>query len=380
MKRSLVAAAILAITSTAHAVPVPVGRLGVSLHAGLDPLHPMAAERGGPERTGRLRGRLPETEPRVVFDVGLEGAHPRGPIVDRDGRIFVGTAHGVLGLSPTGEIVFDQRLGAIDVAPALLPGGELVVITRDRQLLRMSRDGEIQASRTIDASVRAAPLVLADGSLVIAALDRTVIRYDSDLTERFRIVLDEGSPTSPTLAPSGHVIVGAGAGLSVLDVDLGVVLGQVALPGRAVGATIAALDGTLFQLTVDGTVVAVSAEAHVQWERALGGRAYEGTAIALAADGTLRIAIPTVGVICVGPEGEERWTFSTDAPFYGTVAVDEAGSALAVDRRGRLTVIDAAGALDFRVELGVPVAAAAIAPHQLVIASDRPSVMAFALP
>jgi len=365
-------------TRASQALPVPVGRVGTHLYAGIDPRHPMPADRGGPERTGRLRGVLPSSEPRVLWDLALDGAHPHGPIVDAEGRIVVATTNGVLGLSRDGEIRFDQRLGPVDVTPALLPSGDLVVVTRDRTLSVLSVDGEVRAQVTIPASARAAPLVLADGTVLIAALDRSVTLYETSLTERFRLMLDEGSPTTPSLAPSGRVVVGAGTSIYFVDPGRGVVTSRMTMAARAVGPAIAGSDGTLFQLLVDGTVVAFD-EDGIRWQQALGGRAYEGTAMALASDGTLRVAIPTIGVVCMGPEGTVRWTFTTDAPFYGTVAVDEEGNALAVDRRGRLTILDPSGALRFRVELAVPVAAAAIAPGLLIVATDRPAVMAMAL-
>ncbi len=378
--RALITVGLVAlVASSARALPVPVGRVGTHLHLGIDPRHPMPADRGGVERTGRLRGVLPSAEPRVLWDLALDGAHPVGPIVDREGRIFVGTSQGVLSLSRDGAVRFDQRVGPIDVVPALLPSGELLVITRDRALVVLHPDGEERARVELPASVRAAPLVLADGAVLIAALDRAVSVYDTSLSERFRVVLDEGSPTSPSLTASGRVVLGAGTSIFFLDPARGVVTSRLVVSARVVGPAIAGSDGTLFQLLVDGTVVAFD-EDGVRWQQALGGRAYDGTAMALASDGTLRVAIPTVGVTSLSEDGTPRWTFTTDAPFYGTVAVDDEGNALTVDRRGRMTILDPGGALRFRVELGVPVGSAAIAEGRLIVATNRPAVMAMELP
>lgn len=362
----------------ARALPVPVGRLGTTLHAGMDPLHPLPTERSDPARSGRLRGVLPASEPRVRFDLGLEGAHPRGPIVDREGRTFVGTALGLLGVSRDGEVLFDLRRGPIDTAPALLPSGDLLVLGRDRSLSVVSPRGEILLTRSIPASVRAAPLVLDDGSFVIAALDRAVTHYGTDLVERSSIVLEDGGVTSPTLCPTGHVAVAAGTTLYLLDLPRGLVLERFTLPARAVGPTVASPTGRLYQLLADGTLVAIEDEERVLFTRDLeGGRVIEGTALALAADGTLRAALQVRGIVCIsGETGEIAWSFATDAPF-GNVVVDEAGNALAVDRRGRMTIIDPTGAMRWRVELGVPGAAMAIDEGRLIVASDRPSVMAF---
>jgi outer membrane protein assembly factor BamB len=377
----LIVGALVALASPAHAVPVPVGRLGVTLHAGIDPLTPMPTERGGAARTGRLRGVLPASEPRVRFDVALGGAHPRGPIVNAEGMIFAGTAQGLVGLTRDGSVAFDLHLGPIDTAPALLPSGELIVLFRDRMLRIVGPDGVVHAERSIPSSVRAAPLVLEDGSFLIAALDRTLTHYGTDLTERFVLTFEDGGVTSPTLCPSGHVAIAAGTVLHVVDVERGTILARFPLPSRAVGPTVASPTGVLYQLLADGTLVAIADESRVLFQRDLeGGRVIESTALALASDGTLRAALQVRGIVSVsGETGEVLWSFATDAPF-GNVVVDEEGNALGVDRRGRLTVIDPGGTMRFRLELGVPGAAFAIAEGLLVVASDRPSILAFELP
>jgi outer membrane protein assembly factor BamB len=388
MRRAL-ALLVLLCAAPALAVPVPVGRLGTTLHAGTDPRDPMPTERSDAARTGRLRGTLPRAEPRVSFDVALEAAHPRGPIVDREGRIFVGTAHGLVGLSSSGEILLDLRIGPIDVAPALLPSGDLLVATRELALLVVRPSGDVIARTTLPAAIRAAPLVLDDGSVVLAAVDRRILHLGSDLLPRATVILDEGPSTSPTLAASGRVVVGAGTTLHVFDPERGTIVERIALGARAVGAAVRGARGELYQLLNDATVVRIDDESALGLRIPLRGegetgRAFDANTLALAPDGSLRVTLPSRGVIALGPDADGawavRWTYTTDAPFYGSVAVDESGCAIATDRRGRLTVLDEAGALLFRVELGVPIAVPAIVGHTLVVATDRPAVMAFEIP
>jgi hypothetical protein len=386
------AAALLAAPALAVpvlAVPVPVGHLGAVLHAGTDPRDPMPTERGDAARSGRLRGSLPHAEPRVRFDVALEGAHPRGPIVDRAGRIFVGTAHGLVGLTEDGEVFLDLRVGPIDVAPALLPSGDLLVASRDLALLVVTPSGEERARTTLSAAIRAAPLVLDDGSIVLASVDRRLTHLGSDLLPRASVSFDEGPLTTPCLAASGRVALAAGSELVFFDLARGAIADRMPLGGRAIGPAVRGDAGELFQLLADATVVRIDDELRVGLRvplRAEGEAARaEGTStLALAPDGSLRVTLPSRGVLALGPDEAGtfgvRWVYATDAPFYGPVWVDAEGWAIATDRRGRLTVIDPLGQLAFRVELGVPAASPAIVDQRLVVATDRPAVMAFDIP
>jgi hypothetical protein len=388
---ALAAALLVASASedTALAVPVPVGHLGAVLHAGTDPRDPMPTERGDAARTGRLRGTLPHAEPRVRFDVALEGAHPRGPIVDRAGRIFVGTAHGLVGLTDEGEVFLDLRLGPIDVAPALLPSGDLLVATRELALVVVTPSGDELARTTLTAAIRAAPLVLDDGSIVLASVDRRLTHLGSDLVPRASVSFDEGPLTTPTLAASGRVAVSAGTELVLFDPSRGAVAERVPLGARAIGSAVRTEAGELFQLLADATLVRIDDELRVGLRVPLGSegraaRADATSALALAPDGSLRVSLASRGVLALGPDEAGsfglRWVHATDAPFYGPVWVDAEGWTVATDRRGRLTVIDALGQRAFRVELGVPAASPAIVGRRLVVATDRPAVMAFDLP
>lgn len=386
--RRAIALLLLLPSAVALAVPVPVGRLGATLHAGADPHDWMPTERVDAARTGRLRGSLPHAETRVLFDVALEGAHPHGPTIDREGRIFVGTAHGVVGLSSTGEVILDLRLGPIDVAPALLPGGDLLVATRSGELVVLTAGGEVLVRGRASASLRAAPLVLDDGTFVLATVDRRVVRLGTDLVERASWLLDEGPLTTPTLTASGRVAVSGGSTLVLCDLAHGTVTRTFALGARAIGAAVRTDRGDLLQLLGDGRVARIEAEETLQEAIVLQpeeahGRVFDGNTLALAADGTFRVTIPSGGILAFG-EGEagwaRRWAYVTDAPFYGPVHVDQDGYAIATDRRGRLTVVDPTGSEVLRVDLGVPVASPAISGHTLVVATDRPSVMAFEIP
>ncbi len=377
------------LAAPALAVPVPVGHLGTMLHAGTDPRDPMPTERGDAARSGRLRGTLPRDEPRVRFDVALEGAHPRGPIVDRQGRIFVGTAHGLVGLTEDGEVFLDLRLGPIDVAPALLPSGDLLVASRDLALVVVRPNGDELARTTLPAAIRAAPLVLDDGSFVLASVDRRLTHLGSDLVPRASVSFDEGPLTTPSLTASGRVAVAAGTELVFFDLARGAIADRIRLGARAIGPAVRADAGELYQLLADATVVRIDDELRVGLRMPLvaegeAARAEGTSALALAPDGSLRVTLPSRGVLALGPDESGsfgvRWAYTTDAPFYGPVWVDAEGWSIATDRRGRLTVIDPLGQLAFRVELGVPAASPAIVDRRLVVATERPAVMAFELP
>lgn len=366
---------VFAAVGIARAVPVAVGATGVELVWGIDPSHPLSTERGGPSRTGRLAGTVMDTSPAVGWEVTPTSAHPRGPVVSRDGTTYLATSTGLLAIDRSGAIVFETTIAPIDAPPALTPDGSIVVLTRDRDVAIVGRDGTVRSRVGLPAAGRTAPLVLVDGSVVAALLDRTLVRLRADLELVFSTELPGGALTPPSLTMDGDLAIASGDLLYLVDVERGEVETTVDLGGRAIGAVAVRADGALVLLVADGEVVVVR-DGVVEARFGLGGRLYAGGALALLADGGVVVAVPSRGLVCLAADGTERWVFSSEAPFYGVVSIDARGRSIAIDRQGRLHVVDAGGAALWRMELAaLEAGGVAIDGERLVVATDRPSVL-----
>jgi hypothetical protein len=334
-------------TTGAHAELVRPGRLEV-LRAGQ--ASATAVDLGGPERDGRVPLRLASGRHSVAARLALPGRHASAPVA-WGGGVAVGTSNGLwLGGGAVAPRLLE--LGPIDARPVVLPSGELLVATRDGTLRVLDGLGRTVRSARASASVRTSPLVLDDGSVVVTSLDRTVARFDAALEPVFALTLPSGLVHAAARLSSERLVVAAGERLHVLDLA-GSLLRTIDLGDRAVAPPAVDDAGDVHVLLAQGVVAVIAHGAHVRARHALGARVLDQTAmLAIAEDGSYRLAIPAVGIVALETDGTRRWEASTDAPFYGPLAIDGDGTTLAFDRRGRLAVISPDGELLERIELG----------------------------
>jgi hypothetical protein len=336
-----------AVAGGAHAQPVEPGHQRTLRH-GLGA--PTAVDLGGPERDGRVERTFAGATHHVAERLALPGRHASAP-VGWPGGIAVATSGG-LWVWREGSAPRVVDVGAIDARPVVLPSGELLVAARDGRLLVLDADARIVREGRASGSVRTSPLVLEDGSVIVSALDRSVARFDASLARVFAVTLPAGVVHAPARLSAERIVVAASERLHVLDLS-GSVLRTVDLGDRAVAAPVVDRAGDVHVLLALGTVVVLSQGAFVRARVELGARVFDQTAmLGLAADGSYRVALPAIGLAAFGASGEPLWTASTDAPFFGPLAIDGAGATLAFDRRGRLIVIDGAGTITERLELG----------------------------
>jgi len=321
----------------------------VTLRSGL--ASPAAVDLGGPERDGRVERTFEGGRHRVLDRAPTSTRRSSAPVEWAEVGIAVGAADGLWIREPSGH-TRTLLLGPIDARPVVLPSLELLIATRDGRVLVIDRHGAVVREARASAGVRGSPLVLADGSIVVTTLDRTVARFDAMLEPIFAVTLTAGLVQPPALLGRDRIVVAGGERLHVLDLA-GSLLSSVDLGDRAVAAPVVDDDGTVHVLLALGSIAVVPHGSRVTTHVPVGGRVFDQSAmLARDDDGSYRVAIPALGVVCLAPEGTQRWVASTDAPFHGPLVVDAAHTTLALDRRGRLAVITPSGEIVERIELG----------------------------
>ncbi len=348
-------ALVLALASLASSValahPVRVGRY-VEVPYGIDPRHPYPGARGGPDRAGRLRGRVGAARPDRIWERELPQRRPRGPTIGADGSLYLATDHGLVALDAHGVLRWTVGDWSLPAAPALTPAGDVLVVTRQGLVVLVSPDGVVRRTATLlGDSVRGAPLVLDDGSVVIGTIERRVHRLDANLRRLFVTDVADGTPGTVTRARRGVLAVPAGR-LLVLLSPRGELARQVSLGARASGPAAIADDGTIWVPTADGVLFAVDAGGRIRARAELGSRHYDDAAIAVGRDGAVRVPTLGAGLVCVGPGGTPRWAAATDTAFMAPAVIDEDDTTLVVDRGARLYAFDASGAERWRLLLG----------------------------
>lgn len=347
------------------------------LHHGSDP-RVASAMPGGPSRDGRLRFALPRQAPTARVVVPMPGARPRGPAIDAEGRIFVGTTTGVTLIAADGSSTREVSVGALDSAPVLVPGGDLIALSREGMFARIAPDGSVRARAATGLAVRFAPLVGDDGGLAVVAASRTLARVGSDLEVRASCELPDGLALSPTRTAHDRWAIAAGAELVLVDPESLEILRSIALPGRAATPAAASPDGSIWVATVEGQLVRVRGARRIGMTVGLGARLPEATTsdramLGVAPDGDVLVVVPARGLVRIAADGSERWTWSSDTPLVGAISVDESGCAAVLDRIGHLSVIDRGGVVLWTLPLeGLPLGAAiATAQGRVVVATER---------
>jgi outer membrane protein assembly factor BamB len=355
----------------ARARPVRVGRW-TSIPHGVDPAHPMPMEHGGAARNGRLRTPIPERAPRLLWQRDPapqrdSAARPREPIVAADGTIYVGLASGVTAWTADGTLRWEASIGPVDGSPAILPGGDLVAVTRAGRVAVIAPDGRVRSDADLGGvHVGVAPLVLDDGSIVIAGGDRTLTRLEASLRPRFSIALDGGIAHAPTRDGDRMALVVASE-VQIVDFE-GRLERRIPLGARGVTSAARADDGTLWVPVHDGHLLAITGRRRIAVRAAVGSGGLDDEAPAIAFDGSVRVAARGAGLACFSPRGELRWTRAVGAAIDFPVRVDPLGRTLAIARPQALWAFDESGEPMWQVPLpGAPTSGPATLPDGSIV-------------
>jgi outer membrane protein assembly factor BamB len=170
-----------------------------------------------------------------------------------NGRLFVGTTHGLVGLDPaTGAIIINDRSGPVSTTPAVIrgfdpqpdPPGRVVFGSSDGLLRALSTTGEPLWQVALGAAP-ASPLVIqsiGDPNVrVVVGAGNTLFAFDGNGNRLWATVLEGGDISQPAAAltlPSQpeRVIAAAGNTLYALDAATGEIVWRTAPARSPLGA------------------------------------------------------------------------------------------------------------------------------------------------
>jgi outer membrane protein assembly factor BamB len=273
------------------------------------------------------------------------------PAVTEDGTLFVATASGVSALGSDGQTQWTLPLRRPLSAPAITPEGHIVFAAGRTELYTVDRAGRIRNRVPVGAVPQGSPLVLDDGSVVIAALDHAVHRFDAEGRRIFRTRVASTIRGEAALDQRGRLLVPTSTDLVTLDVD-GRIVGTDNIARDTLGGPTVAEDGVTWLLGRRGGLVAVEADGRVAERADVATALSASNRLAVGSDGALRVTANSAGVVCVGPNGGERWRYEGDASFPGPLTLDANDTTLTTDGTGSLTAIGADGTLLWRVRAG----------------------------
>jgi outer membrane protein assembly factor BamB len=171
----------------------------------------------------------------------LVGTDGHSSPVYANGKLFVGTTQGLVGLDPaTGAIIINDRSGPVSTTPAVIrgfdpqpdPPGKVIFGTTDGNLYAVSTTGDALWQVSLGAAP-ASPLVIQGigdpNSRVVVGAGGTLFAFDGNGNRLWATVLEGGdiSKAAALLAlpdSPNRVVVAAGNTLYTLDADTGVII------------------------------------------------------------------------------------------------------------------------------------------------------------
>jgi outer membrane protein assembly factor BamB len=212
--------------------------------------------------------------PAPVWRTAVGGDGTSSP-VEAGGRLFVGTANGLVGLDPATGAIIIVNSTPVAGTPGVIrgfdpqpdPPGKVIFGSRDGTLRAVSTEGEALWQVPLGA-VPASPLVLqrlgeARARIVVGA-GRRVVALDGDGGRLWSATLEGGdiSRAASVLTAPGEperVVVAAGARLYALDATTGAVLWTAAPSGAALGAPAVARSGNVVVGDAGGALFSLDA-------------------------------------------------------------------------------------------------------------------------
>lgn len=264
------------------------------------------------------------------------GSRVPSPVINRDDRIVIGDASGVVrSIDMAGNVLWSYPTdGPIDTAPALGLAGTIYVQTRNGTLYAIRENGTLYWSRTVGQS-DASPKVGPNGWIYVGGSDNNgpggstrylLMAYRVDGERKALVELDGPVTTTPSFGKDGGVLVGTAAGtLYELTPYLQVVGAHPLGLGYGIGSGLAVADDvmqTVLVPTAGGPLIAWS-------------NLYNSPLWVFSGCGPLRSApaVSQEGMVVFGSQdgkvygirladGEKVWEYDTGGPVDSSPALD----------------------------------------------------------
>jgi outer membrane protein assembly factor BamB len=314
------------------------------------------ASAGDARRTGRSSARAPLEKPKVVWTVRLSEKGLVPPAVLADGTLLVGSRGGLHALDPkTGSERWFARIGAVRFTPAVTAKGDVVVIGGDRAYVIRAQHVATGRVRELHKGLRfarVAPMLEGERAVLVGAREQHdgllyVLELDGALRSAAALGLERPRFLAQ-LAPG--LAIAAGHDRRVSRVPTQGFGARAIEIGDAVDGLVVGDGGEAFVVTDLGQrmVLEPSGERRA---RPLEERRSITASPALGHDGALRLGLEGGELLCVGPDGAERWRRGIDGR-PSALLIDRDDTALLVTARGTLYAIDREGTLRWLTSAG----------------------------
>lgn len=236
------------------------------------------------------------------------------------------------GPGPANAVVkWSLPIAAAETSPAVGADGFIWIGTADGDVLVVTPSGVVSGAVHVGGVVRSSPAIAATGAVVVGA--------------------DNG-----VLYGLARLVVSASDGGDASDGDgdggfpAARILFQRSL-APIVSSPLVAADGTIYVGTTDGKLVGVSSDGTATpWSATTADT--QGSSPAMAADGTLYVGSSDKRLYAFAPDGATRWTFETGGAITGSPVVGGDETVYVGSTDGKLYAVSADGKLRWSYATG----------------------------
>ncbi|HWN95337.1 MAG TPA: PQQ-binding-like beta-propeller repeat protein, partial [Methylomirabilota bacterium] len=251
------------------------------------------------------------------------------PIVDENGRIYVGGSDGRLyGISDQGDFgtndLRSPSIGRPLTTPALVEDGTIYVGSTGNRLDAYFPDFARKWFYIAPDDVRT-PVITDDGTILIAS--GGFLRGVSDAgTEVSSFIARSAIRTLPAVAEDGSIYFGANddllyameSGATTNDLLWRFNTGDDVMSSPAIGA-----DGSIYVASDNSRLYSLTPNGAIRW--VVRTKAPVRAALSIGVDGTIYAGCDDKRLYAISPEGQILWTARTRAPVRSSPALDAFG-------------------------------------------------------
>lgn len=275
-----------------------------------------------------------------------------GPLVGKDGKVYVGTLSGKLYVvNRNGSIdrAFDLKSG-IWGSPLFINDKEVVVATMDGTL-HLIRDDEVKNILALPGEIRASPAALGEHLYVatVAGELYAITRQNENWKVDWSFRTGGEIWSSPAVDGRGNIYFGSFDGNLYCVSPKGRLRWKFPTGGKIWSSPAIGRDGTVYFGSDDGFVYAVTDSGKLKWRFMT--PSYIRSSPAICSDGTVIIGGWDNYVYAFKPSGELRWRVKLGASVFGGALIDNFGTVYVGSWDGCLYAITKHGEILWRVNL-----------------------------
>lgn len=292
------------------------------------------------------------------------------PIVDENGRIFIGSADmSLYCFEPHGEKIWTfTTKGAVLASIALDEKNCAYLPSDDGILYCLDKKGKEKWQYVTRGSIKSSPLIWED-LIYFGSSDGVFYCINNKGKHQWHYYLEAPIMSSAAAAPNGIIVIGTSGG-EIVSFKNGKPIWRASLP-KMINSTPAISDEGLIAVTCeDGFLYALDLNGDLLWKHKTDG--WINASPAIGKDGSVYFGSSDCRFYCVSNEGIEKWRFLAESIITSSAAISDEGNIYFASSKGMIYCLNSWGKSKWWFNLGERVSTSpAIGPTRYLYVSSE---------